>query len=71
MNATSFAFGLFIVLFAILVLRRTHKLKPQIAGYGSQTMCRSCGLITSRLKPSCLECGASLTDVSVIPILEK
>jgi hypothetical protein len=71
MNAISFSFGLLIVLFTILLFHRIHKLKPQIAGYGSQRMCPSCGLITSRLKPSCLECGKSLTGVSVTPILEK
>jgi predicted amidophosphoribosyltransferase len=71
MNATGFSLGLLIVLFTILLLRRIRKLKPQIAGYGSQTMCPSCGLITSRLKACCLECGKSLTGVSVIPILEK
>jgi hypothetical protein len=36
MNATSFSFGLLIVLFAILLLHRMHKLTPRIAGYGSQ-----------------------------------
>jgi len=71
MNATSLSFALLIVLFTVLLLHRMHKLKPRIAGYGSQTMCPSCGLITSRLKPSCLECGKSLTGVSVTPILEK
>jgi len=71
MNAISFSSGLLIVLFTILLLRRMHKLKPQVAGYGSQTMCPSCGLITSRLKPCCLECGKSLTGVSVTPILER
>jgi hypothetical protein len=71
MNPTSISFGLLIVLFAILLLHRMHKLKPEIAGYGSQRMCPSCGLITSRLKLSCLECGKSLTGVSVTPILEK
>jgi len=71
MNATSFSFALLIVLFTILLIRRMRKLKPQIAGYGSQTMCPSCGLITSRLKASCLECGKSLTGVRVTPILEK
>jgi hypothetical protein len=71
MNATSFSVALLIVLFTILLLHRIHKLKPQIGGYGSQRMCPSCGLITSRLKACCLECGKSLTDVSVIPILEK
>ena len=71
MNATSFSFGLLIVLFTILLFHRIQKLKPRIAGYGSQRMCPSCGLITSRLKPCCLECGKSFTGVSVTPILEK
>ena len=71
MSATSFSFSLLIALFTILLLHRMHKLKPRIAGYGSQTMCPFCGLITSRLKACCLECGESLTGVSVTPILEK
>jgi predicted amidophosphoribosyltransferase len=71
MNATSFSFGLLIVLFTILLLHRIHKLKPQIAGYGSERICPSCGLITSRLKACCLECGKSLTDVRVTSVLEK
>jgi hypothetical protein len=71
MNATSFSFGLLIVLFTILLLHRIHKLKPQIAGYGSERIFPSCGLITSRLKACCLECGKSLTDVRVTSVLEK
>ena len=71
MNAISISFGLLIALFTILLLHRMRKLKPQIAGYGSRRMCPSCGLITSRLKACCLECGKSLTAVSVTPILEK
>ena len=31
--------------------------KPQIAGFGPQRMCPSCGLVTSRSKEFCLECG--------------
>ena len=69
MSATSICFSLLIVLFAILMLYKIHTLKPQVSGYGSQRMCPSCGLITSRLKACCLECGQSLTAVSVIPIL--
>jgi hypothetical protein len=65
MSATSISFGLLIALFTILLLYRMRKLKPQIAGFGSQRMCPSCGLITSRLKACCLECGKSLTAVSV------
>jgi len=71
MNAISISFGLLITLFAILLLYKMRKLKPQVAGFGSQRMCPSCGLITSRLKACCLECGKSLTAVSVTPILEK
>ena len=73
MNATGFSFGLLIVLFTLLLFHsiRKLKLKPQIARYGSQRMCPSCGLITSRKKACCLECGKSLTGVSVTPILEK
>jgi predicted amidophosphoribosyltransferase len=70
MSTISISFGLLIALFAIL-LYRMRKLKPQMAGFGSQRMCPSCGLITSRLKACCLECGESLTAVSVTPILEK
>jgi len=65
MSATSISSGLLIALFTILLLYRMRKLKPQIAGFGSQRMCPSCGLITSRLKACCLECGKSLTAVSV------
>ena len=66
MNATSMFVGLLIVLFTILLLYKTRRLKPQIAGFGSQRMCPSCGLITSRLKARCLECGkVSSAAVSV------
>jgi hypothetical protein len=57
MNATNISFGLFIVLLTILLTYLMRKLKPQLAGFQSQRMCPSCGLITSRLKASCLECG--------------
>jgi len=70
MSAISISLSLLIALFAILVLYRRRKL-PQISGYGSQRMCPSCELITSRLKACCLECGRSLTAVSVTPIVEK
>ena len=63
MNATSISFGLLIVLFTILLLHWMRKLKPQITGFRSQRMCPSCGLITTRLKARCLECGvASLSE---------
>jgi hypothetical protein len=60
MSATIISYGLLIVLFTILLLYRMRRLKPQIVRYGSQRMCPSCGLITSRLKARCLECGKSL-----------
>ncbi len=63
MNATRICLGLFILLITILLLRWMRQLKPQINGFRSQRMCPSCGLITSRLKASCLECGKPFTAV--------
>jgi len=60
MSATSIFVGLLIALFTTLLLYRMRKLKPRIAGFGSQRICPSCGLITSRLKTCCLECGKPL-----------
>jgi hypothetical protein len=71
MNAISISFGLLIALLTILLLDKMRRLKPQVPGYGSQRMCPSCGLITSRLKACCLECGQALTAVSVTPVIEK
>ena len=71
MNAISVSFGLLVALFVILLLYKILKPKGQVAQYGSQRMCPSCGLITSRLKARCLECGQSLAAVSVIPIIGK
>jgi hypothetical protein len=70
MGAISISFGLLIALVGVLVFYRMRKL-PQIAGYGSQRMCPACGLITSRLEASCLECGKSLTAVSVTQIVGR
>lgn len=42
---------------------RCTRPKPQIAGFGSQRMCPSCRLITSRSKEFCLECGKSFLAV--------
>jgi predicted amidophosphoribosyltransferase len=63
MNATSIFVALLVALFTILLLRRTRKLQPLISRYGTQRMCPSCGLITSRLKACCMECGKPLTGV--------
>jgi hypothetical protein len=60
MNANGVFVGLLIGLFTLLLLYRTRRRKLQLAGPGSQRMCPSCGLITSRLKRRCLECGESL-----------
>jgi hypothetical protein len=70
MNPTMICFALLIVVLTILLLRKMRQMKPEIAGYGTQRMCPSCGLITSRLKPSCLECGKSLTTV-VYSVIRK
>ena len=71
MGPISIGSGLLIALLVILLLYKMRKLKSQVAVYGSQRMCPSCGLITSRLKAYCLECGQSLTTVSVTQIIEK
>jgi len=57
MNSTSISFGLLVALLAIPFLHKIRKPKPRVAEYGSQRMCPSCGLITSRSKEFCLECG--------------
>jgi hypothetical protein len=59
MNALSISVSVLIVLFTILLLAWRRGLKPQIVGLGSQRMCPSCGLITSRVNPRCLECGVA------------
>jgi len=65
MSAIRISLGLLMAVFAILLFYKIRKLRPQVTGYGSQRMCPFCGLITSRSKAHCLECGRSLTAVSV------
>jgi hypothetical protein len=63
MSTLNISVGLLIALFAILLLYRTRRLKAHIAVFGSQRMCPACGLVTSRLKTCCLECGKLLPAV--------
>jgi hypothetical protein len=63
MNGTTIILVLVIVLFTILLLSWMRTLKPQVAEVQSQRICPSCGLITSRLKASCLECGKPFIGV--------
>jgi hypothetical protein len=63
MNAIGAFLGLLIVLFMIVLLRWSRKMEPQVAKAGLQRMCPHCGLITSRVKASCLECGKAFTAV--------
>jgi predicted amidophosphoribosyltransferase len=70
MSAINNHVGLLIALLAILLLR-PRRVKPETAAYGSQRMCPACGLITSRLEACCLECGKSLTAVSVTQIVGR
>jgi hypothetical protein len=58
-NATSISFGLLVVIVSILLLHWMRKVKLQITGDRSQRMCPFCGLITSRSKTRCLECGVA------------
>ena len=71
MNAIGISCSLLVALFAILLLYKIRKAKGQGARYGSQRMCPSCGLITSRFKACCLECGQSLSAVRVTPVADK
>jgi hypothetical protein len=57
MNAITISFTLLAVVFALVLVYRMLRLKPQMAGYASQRMCPACGLITPRSKAACLECG--------------
>jgi hypothetical protein len=63
MRVMNVSVGLLIAIFAILLLYRTRRLKTHVATFGSQRMCPACGLITSRLKTCCLECGKLLPAV--------
>ena len=38
-------------------VRKILKIDPPPGNFGSQRMCPFCGLITSRRKTCCLECG--------------
>jgi transposase len=49
--------SLLAAVFAFVLFYRLRHLKPQTAGYASQRMCPSCGLITSRSNATCRECG--------------
>lgn len=64
MSAASICVDLLIVVVTILLFRWMLKLKPQAARVGSQRMCPSCGLITSRLKARCMECGRPFPAVA-------
>ena len=50
--------------FTDLFTKLLVRLKPGPRDFGSQRMCPFCGLITSRSKRLCLECGKSLRGVS-------
>lgn len=63
MNALNICFGIFMVVVSMVALLRIYKLhvaQRHVAGYRSQTMCRSCGSITARSKAYCLHCGKAL-----------
>jgi hypothetical protein len=62
MNAI-ISIGMLLVLFTTVLLHWMRRPELQLAGSQSQRMCRSCGLITSRSKPRCLECGKPLSGL--------
>src|SRR5579864_3040502 len=51
--------------FADLFTRMLAILKPRDRDFASQRMCPFCGLITSRSKRFCLECGKPLKGIQV------
>ena len=51
--------------FTDLLTKLIVRLKSRPRDFGSQRMCPFCGLITSRSKRLCLECGKSLTGVQL------
>lgn len=61
MNAIDISFGLFMVLFTVLLLWRMRMPRLQLSEFRSQRMCPSCGLITSRFNTRCQECGKNFT----------
>ena len=62
MGTGSISFGLLIVLFTVLLLFWRRDTKSELDGSG-QRMCPSCGLITSRSRARCMDCGKPLTVV--------
>jgi hypothetical protein len=65
MNSIGIGVGVLALVIALLVAYRMRRLKPEVAGYGTQRMCPACGLITPRSKAACLECGRAFVSVSV------
>jgi hypothetical protein len=63
MSPIAICIGFLFALLTMLLFHAMGKPRPQIAEAGTQRMCPSCGLITSRLKARCLECGKSLSPV--------
>ena len=63
MSPIAICIGFLIALFTMLLFHAMGTPRPQITEAGTQRMCPSCGLITSRLKAYCLECGKSLSPV--------
>lgn len=65
MNVIGIGVSVLAVVFAVLVVYRMRRLKPQMAGYAAQRMCPACGLITPRSKAACLECGRMFVKPAV------
>jgi predicted amidophosphoribosyltransferase len=71
MSASSVLFSLLIVAFPVLLFYLMRRSQARIVVSGAQRMCPSCGLITSRLKARCLECGKPLSPVAVTGSVDK
>jgi hypothetical protein len=65
MSAGEIVFCILLVVLGVrLAYMKLHNSKPLSHSAGRLRMCPSCGRITPRSKPSCLECGKVLTPIS-------
>lgn len=66
MSAVEILICTFLVVFGVrLVYMKLRKANPQGGSVGRLRMCPSCGRITPRSKPLCLECGKVLAPINV------
>jgi hypothetical protein len=65
MGAIGICAGVLALVFAMVMVYKLWRVRPQMAGYASQRMCPACGLITPRAQAACLECGKVMASAPV------